>query len=140
MPPRRFQEDDRARRVDGEVGQRLARGPVVRGLRGRVHDHRDVAAVVREELTDTGLVADVQIGVPVAAHRGFQPLPVPSRATRRSEEVPAHVVVDADDVEALRGEERRRFRSDEAGRAGDDGDRHNYAPCLVPPAGAGCCA
>ena len=97
---------ERAVGVDGEIGERLARGPVVRRL-GRGVDHeRDVAAVAREQPVHGVGVADVGVDVAVAAARRAR------AAARRQAVLPsspkkyaAHVVVDADDVEALAGEE-----------------------------------
>ena len=63
---RGLQQVEGAGRVDGEVGVRLARRPVVRRLRGGVDDDRQVARVAGEEFHDAVGVADVELGVPEA--------------------------------------------------------------------------
>src|SRR5690606_6058041 len=51
--------------IDREVGLRIARRPVVGGLRGGVDDDRDVLAVAAEDGGHGGLVADVGVHVGV---------------------------------------------------------------------------
>ena len=53
----------RADGVDAEIGVRVARGPVVRRLRGGVDHEVDIGAVLRETALDGGSVADIDIVV-----------------------------------------------------------------------------
>ena len=48
--PRRFEQIQGAVGIDGEIGLRIARRPIMRRLRGRVHDGGDVAAMLLEQL------------------------------------------------------------------------------------------
>ena len=122
---RGLEHHERAVRVHGEVHDRIARRPVVRRLRRGVHDEREVAAIRREHLVHRIQVADVRANVRVArAELPLQLLALPRGARLVAEEHAAHVVVDAHDVHAEPGEVRGRLRSDQAGRAGDDGDGH----------------
>ena len=56
---------------------------------------------------------------------------VPLGGGGRAEEDPPHVIVDADDVEALPGEEADGLGPDPARRAGDENGCHVPAPFLV---------
>ena len=58
---RRLEQVERAVGVDAEVGLRVARGPVVRGLRGGVDDQLDLAGVLGEDARDAVGVADVEL-------------------------------------------------------------------------------
>ena len=98
------QQVQRAVGIDGEVGDRIARRPIVRGLRRGMNDDRDVAAVGREHLLHGRFVANVGVDVPVAGQGRFERVARPARAGVVAEEALAHVVVDADDRQALAGE------------------------------------
>ena len=87
-------------------------------------DDRDVAAVAREQRAHGAFVADVGIDVRVIAQRRFEMVARPARRGVGTEEARAHVVVDADDAQALGRELARGFRADQARRTGDDGDAH----------------
>src|SRR5690606_9865390 len=52
VPAKSLQQVERAGRVDVEVRERLARGPIVRGLSGRVDDQLDRGAEPPEERVD----------------------------------------------------------------------------------------
>jgi hypothetical protein len=58
-----LEQVERAVRVHTEVGLRVGRGPVVRGLRGGVDHRRELAAVALEQPHDAIGVADVQLHV-----------------------------------------------------------------------------
>jgi hypothetical protein len=62
---RAVEQDQRPSGIDREIRVRIAGGPVVRRLRGGVHDQPDLAAVQREERLHGGAVADVGRGVPI---------------------------------------------------------------------------
>ena len=118
------QKVERAVGVDGEVGVRVRGRPVVRGLRGGVDDQLDRAPVAREERVDPLAVADVHLLPAEVLDLGGETVRGGRGGGLGAEEVGAHVVLDADHVEALLGEEAHRLRADEAARAGDDRDRH----------------
>jgi hypothetical protein len=124
VQPRHFQRHERTVGIDGKVGDRFLRGPVVRRLRGGMDDQRNVAPVSREHLFHGGRVADVSAHVAVTGHLALEHCPAPCRAAVFAEEVPAHVVVDADDVEPLAGKEECRLSSDESSGAGNQHNRH----------------
>ena len=84
---------------------RLARRPVVRGLRGRVDHDLNLATIIAENLSDALAVADVRGMVPIPGHGPLQLLAVPGGRRFLAEEDSAHVVVNADDNETLVGEE-----------------------------------
>ena len=126
-----LEQRDGGGRVDGEVGGRVVRRPVVRGLRRGMDDDRDLRAELREDGGEPRLVADVHVVVAVAAHLALQRGPLVERARLRPEEDAALVVVDADDLEAEPGELAHRLRADEPGRAGDDGDRAGLHYCAL---------
>ena len=98
--------------------------PGVRNARAHLRFERDRPSVRGEQPIHRGLVTDVGVHVAIPLDGVLEPFPSPRRAAVVAEEIAPHVVVDADDVEALAGEEPRRLGSDEAGRAGDDYDRH----------------
>ena len=81
--------------------QRNGRGAVMRWLRGGVDDERDVLSEVGENLLDRPLVAHVHGVVPEVLERAEQAARVPVGRSVFAEEVFAHVVVNADDIESL---------------------------------------
>ncbi len=85
-------------------------------------DQADVAAELVEELPHRRLVADVDGDMAIGRVGALQLAAVPVRRCGRPEEVLAHVVVDADDLKALVGEEAHRLRADQPGRAGHQYD------------------
>ena len=86
---------------------RLARGPVVRRLRGAV-DHRvDFRAKVLEQGVQRGTVANVEFMVTIAAQVPFQPVSVHPGACLGTKECPTHVVVDPDNLPIPLGEQAR---------------------------------
>ena len=105
MPPDHLQENECAVGIHREIGERLAGGPVVRGLRGGVDHQVDRTAMRREQLVHRPIVANVGVDMAVTADARLQQLPPPRRAAIVTEEVAAQIVVDADDIEALAGEE-----------------------------------
>src|SRR5262249_51407977 len=62
--------------------------------------------------------------MPVRGKPAFEQLSTPGCAGIVSKEIPPHVVIEADDVEALVGKEQRGLRADEPCRASDQNDRH----------------
>ena len=124
VPPRGLEQVKRPGRVDLEVGDRLAGGPVVRGLRGRVHHEIDRRAVAAKETVDRVAIADVDLLVGVAVEIAEQPLPVPNRRGLGPEEIRAQIVVDPDDVEPEGREVACRFAADQPRRTRDDGNTH----------------
>ena len=128
----RFEQAEGRCSVNGEVGHRIARRPVVRRLGCGVQHHADTAPEPAEERVDRRCVADVEIVVAVARVCDFQ-LGAHRRGAGLGPEEPAPaVVVDPDDVEAERRKPPRRGRPDQAERAGDDGDR-SAAHARKPP-------
>src|SRR5262249_8653629 len=71
-----------------------------------------------------GAIADVERMVCEALGDAAQALEVPGRIAVGSEEVAAHVVVDAVDLPATVVEERCSLRSDETAAAGDEDPLH----------------
>ena len=76
-------------------------------------------------------VADIHCVVHVARDRALQLPELPRRRALLAEEHRPHVVVDADDLEAVPGEEPHAGGADEAGGSGDDGDVHSRFPSAV---------
>src|SRR5215472_12860997 len=62
----------------------------------------------------------------IALDAALMRLAMPDRAGGRTEEHPAHIVVDADDIEALAGEEADRLAADQPRRARDDCYAHGF--------------
>jgi hypothetical protein len=120
-----LQHVERAGGVHVEVGERIAHGPVVRGLGGRVDHDGDVTAVVPEDLPERVAVPDVDavMGVRRAQLIG-QPPHVPGGGRLGAEELLAHVVVDADHVQTQAGEVPDRLRPDQPSGPGYQGDSH----------------
>ena len=113
MQASRFEQVQRADGVDRKIGVRLARGPIVRRLRGRVNDQRDVLAVLLEYRGHAVGIADVRVDVSIPRAEFFAEfLPLSARGCLRSEEAAPHVVVDADDIEAQTREVAGSLRAD----------------------------
>src|SRR6185437_14626303 len=85
--------------------------------------------LAREQREHALAVADVEAHVREAAQRGDEPIARARRVAARAEEVGAHVVVDAHDLEAEGVEELRGLRSDEATASGHE-DAHAWASTL----------
>ena len=98
---RRLQQVERAERVDLEVGVRVGRGPVVRRLRGRVDHELDPSGVLGEHALHGVAVADVDGQRREAVGKARQQRLGHVRSRRlRAEEARAHVVLQADHIEA----------------------------------------
>ena len=123
MLPRRLQHVQRADGVDGEVGVRLAGGPVVRRLRGAMDDELQGGAAGERALHAVA-VADVEVERREALDAVGKSLGVGARRRLGTEEVCPHVIVEPDDVVALLGEVRRRLGADQAPGTRDDRFRH----------------
>ena len=91
--------------IDCEVRLGLPRRPVVGGLRGGVDHELDL--VLPEKRINCSLVADVNTAVPIARMEINEALAVPIGTGGGTEEVAAHIVVHAEYLEALLGEELR---------------------------------
>ena len=123
MRPGRLEQVQGAVRVDAEVGLRLARRPVVRRLRGGVHDDLDRGCVLGEQALHALGIPDVEL---VRAELGVGPPQLLGDGCGRrvrAEECAAHVVLDPDDVEALRHQVAHGLRADQTAGAGDYRDR-----------------
>ena len=111
----RFQQIERSVGVDAEVDLRLRRCPVMRRLRGGVNDDSDVGVEFGEDLIDERLIADVDIEVLVVCDCRFEIRTTLLGRSVFTEEVLAHVVVDADDFVAATGKQTHRLGPDEPG-------------------------
>jgi hypothetical protein len=110
--PRGFEQVQRADGVHAKVRVRIARGPVVRRLRGRVDDERDVRAELFEKIFHGCAVADVEIVVLVIGKFADEFLAVAERRSLLAEKPLAQVVVNADDFVAFARKTFDAFRSD----------------------------
>lgn len=119
---RGFQYVQCADGVDVEVFEGPGGSEVVAGLRGGVDD--DGGAEGGEEGADGSAVADVEFVVAEIPVGIEEPLLVPAGVAAGSEEIGAHVVVDAVDGPSKAGEVGDHFGADEAGGAGDEKDIH----------------
>jgi hypothetical protein len=104
MGARGLQQVEGAGGVDGEVRVRLAGRPVVRRLRGGVDDDRRVAGVAGEEPMTPSASRMSKLGRPEAVDLVDELARHGRRRRLGAEEIRAHVVLDADDVESLLGE------------------------------------
>ena len=120
-----LEEVERAIGIAGEIGNRLTRGPIVRGLGRGVDDECDLLSVLRKECVDGSIVADIDIAVLVLGQPCLELLAIPGCGPVCAEEVLTHIIVDPDNVEALLVEEAGRFAAYETGRASykDDAQR-----------------
>ena len=103
MLARGFEQVQGADGVDAEIRVRLARGPVVRRLRGGVNDQGDVLAECFEKIFHRLPVADVEIVVLITRNGGDEFLPVGQSGRFPAEKPLAQVVVNADDLEPFAG-------------------------------------
>jgi hypothetical protein len=102
---RGLEHRERAHGIHTEVGAGIAGSPVVGRLRRGVDDGGDRARVPREGRHHRVGVADVARDVRVPGPEiALKPEAAVGRRRAGAEELAAHVVVDADDVQALRGE------------------------------------
>jgi hypothetical protein len=124
VAPRRLEQVERAVRVHREVDLRRARGPVVRRLRRRVHDELELPREHREHAHHARLVADVDVERGELPMRALEAIGLALGRRRGAEELRAHVVVEAHDVEARLDERADGLRADEPARAGDDRRPH----------------
>ena len=138
VPTRGLEQIERAVRVHAEVHLGSRGRPVVRGLRGCVHDQLDLAAVAGEDAVDPVGVADIEVergelGVYLEEAFGH-------RAGRRrgAEELAAHVVLDPDDVVAGLDEVPHRFGADQPSGACDDRNGHRRVTPAWPARRARC--
>ena len=123
--PGGFEEVHRAEGVDTEVNQGRARGPIVRGLRGGMDDDLHGTAELAKERRNALRIADIEWAVPVAGKLAGQLLARGCGRGAGTEEFGPHVIVDADDIEAFRGESAAGLGTDQSGGAGDDGNHRN---------------
>ncbi len=100
------------------------------GLRRRMDNELDVAAVLLEHPLHLLPVTNVFGAVGVVGQRLLQPFAAPVGRGFRAEEKLAHVVVDAYHVKSLPVEEARRFRADQARRPGNNGNLHDHSLIL----------
>jgi PAS domain S-box-containing protein len=120
---RGFQHAVRADGVDGKVGAGIGRGPIVRRLRRRMNHQRDVRTVTAEHAINFVGIADIDVQMPIAPPEFlFQLVALPVRRSLCAEELLAHIVVDADDIEPVAGEVAAGFGADQAFGTSDDGD------------------
>ncbi len=122
--PRRLQKHQCALGVDAEIGEWLARRPVVARLCGGVDDQLDLASVSFEQPIDRQAITDVQRLVGIAGQVPRHLFGLACGRGGRAEEISAHVVVDADDVEPLLVQELARLAANQACGARDDCNTH----------------
>ena len=91
----------------------------MRRLGGGVDDGHDIVGVAGEQALHRHGVTNVGIDVAVAPDVGLETPAVGRRAGGGAEEGLAHVVVDADHVEALVGEQAHGFGADQPRRPGN---------------------
>lgn len=100
----------------------------MRGLGRGVDDQFDVLAAFGEDRVDGLPIANIGVAVSVVIESLLQLLAVPGGGAVLAEEVLAHIVVDADDVEAFFVKEFGGLAADESGRASDEGDAQGVFP------------
>ena len=120
---RRLEQAESGAGVYPKIGDRLARRPIMRGLRGGMDDELDRRAVSREQLCDGVGIADIGFHVRVVL-KPLQFGPIEARARIRAKKAAAHIVVDSNDVEPLGRTKSRGLRADQSARAGDNRDSH----------------
>ena len=122
---RRLEQVECAVRVDGEVGLGVGRGPVVRGLRGRVDDELD--RLRARSKSRSGLRRRRECRRRATETRGrSRPIARSSWLVDASgpKKRSAHVVLEPDHVVAGLDEVLDGLRADQAAGAGDDRGRH----------------
>jgi hypothetical protein len=127
MPPCRFQQNHRAGCVDGKVCERLAGGPVVRGLGGGMNHHGDILAVPPEHFGYGRLIANIDMNMSIGRQRLLKVDAGRLRGCGWTEEVAAHVVIDTHDIEAFVREQAAGLRADQSRGSGDEGNAHGTA-------------
>src|SRR6185437_9580079 len=114
----------------------LARSPVMRWLRRRVNDDRDVLAHLAKQLRDCILVANVERMMPVIWNGRYQLVSHPAGGSFITKKVLAHVIVNTDHVHAFGGEMPHSFRADQSCRTGNESNAQENQPpainCLQP--------
>ena len=115
VQPSGFQHVQRAGGVDPEIGVRLARRPVVRGLRGGVDDDFDLAAIARKHVLHRVKIADVDGVMRVVRQCGLQTLTRRRGRSLGAKKTRPHIVVDAGNGESLGMEFLAGFGTDQAG-------------------------
>src|SRR6185369_14957590 len=121
---RGHQHVHRAHRIDIEIVVRNRRGLIVGGLRSRVDD--EIGPLAGHQIAYTLAVADVEVEVTVAGNVIHQIAHHYSSRAGRAEELLPHIVIDADDVPTLAGQQARALGADETAGSGDHhflGDR-----------------
>ena len=126
MLPRRFEQVQGADGVDGEIRVRLARGPVMRRLRGGVDDDLDGRTEPGEQRVDRVVVADVHVLVPVILERLLQPDAGGRGGRLRAKKARPHVVVHSNHVKTSGVKTFARFGADQTGGTCDKGDAHAW--------------
>src|SRR5680860_280832 len=109
----RLEQVERAVGVDAEVGLRIARRPVVGGLRGGVDHQLDRLAVGGEDALDRVAVADVGVFAAEAGMGADESLGDVRGRGLGAEEAGPHVVLDPDHVVTLLDEVPDRLRADQ---------------------------
>ena len=128
MRAARLEQVQRPLGVDAEIGEWLARRPVVRGLCRCVDNCRDRRPVTREHLGDASGVPDVDVDVLVVLSvSSFELGALPGGGRLVTEEAPPHVVVEPHYVIAARNERIHGFRTDESRGAGHQGHSHPHS-------------
>ena len=122
VPARGLEQVERADRVHVEVVEGPAGGEVVRRLGGGVDD--EVGLVSSDERVHAVAVPQVEVVVREALRLRPQAREVRCGIAEVTEEVAAHVVVDAVDVPAALVEEGDQLTADEAARPGDERRGH----------------
>src|SRR6266851_8817723 len=128
VPAGSLEHVERAVGVYTEIGLRVARCPVVRGLGGGVNNRGNRAPFAAENRLQQFRVANVAIDVFVFLDFGLQSLPAPCGAGIVTEQDAPHIVVDAHNVETYCGEEPDSFGADQPGRASYHYDAHPLPP------------
>ena len=100
---RGLQQVQRANGVDAKIGVRIARGPVMRRLRGGVDDEFDVLAQFFEQRLDSIAVADVKVVVFVVGKALDEFFAIAQCGRFLAKKPLAQVVVNADNLEPFFG-------------------------------------
>src|SRR5262249_39813401 len=114
-----FKQYECAVGVHAEIGVRILRGPVVRRLRGGMHDEFNITAIIGKHRLDRPTIPNIDVKVNVIQDLRFQFTPAPFRRGVLPEKLLSHVVVDADDPKSLRAEESDGLGTNQSSRSGD---------------------